>query len=74
VLVESSDSIVNPLGARGLGELPMAAAAAIANAVFDETGKRVRDPPSSCRRTTVSDGASADPPHEPSRSTPPDIE
>jgi xanthine dehydrogenase YagR molybdenum-binding subunit len=46
VLVENSDTIVDPLGARGLGELPMVgAAAAIANAVFHATGQRVRDLP-----------------------------
>jgi xanthine dehydrogenase YagR molybdenum-binding subunit len=42
-LLDGSDPIVDPLGARGLGELPMVGvAAAIANAVYHATGKRVR--------------------------------
>jgi xanthine dehydrogenase YagR molybdenum-binding subunit len=46
VLIENSDPVVDPLGARGLGELPtVGVAAAIANAVFHATGKRVRDLP-----------------------------
>ena len=37
------DAAVDPLGARGLGELPIVGvAAAIANAVFHATGKRIR--------------------------------
>ena len=36
----------SPLGARGVGEIPMTgSAAAIANAVFNATGKRIRDLP-----------------------------
>ena len=46
VLVDNSDTIVDPLGARGLGELPMVGvAAAVANAVYHATGRRVRDLP-----------------------------
>jgi xanthine dehydrogenase YagR molybdenum-binding subunit len=46
VLVDNSDTVVDPIGARGLGELPtVGVAAAIANAVFHATGKRVRDLP-----------------------------
>jgi xanthine dehydrogenase YagR molybdenum-binding subunit len=46
VLIENSDPVVDPLGARGLGELPtVGVAAAIANAVFHATGTRVRDLP-----------------------------
>ncbi|MGF1538049.1 MAG: xanthine dehydrogenase family protein molybdopterin-binding subunit [Elainellaceae cyanobacterium] len=40
------DYNANPLGARGLGEIPLVGvAAAVANAVYHATGKRVRDLP-----------------------------
>ena len=43
IFVEEIDKIVNPLGAKGLGELGMVGVpAAIANAVFHATGKRIR--------------------------------
>ena len=46
IFVEERDSIVNPLGVKGLGELGIVGtAAAIANAVFHATGYRVRDLP-----------------------------
>ena len=46
ILVDEDDPHVNPLGIKGIGELPMVgAAAAVANAVFHATGKRVRDYP-----------------------------
>jgi xanthine dehydrogenase YagR molybdenum-binding subunit len=46
IFVEEDDRIVNPLGAKGLGEIGLVGvAAAIANAVFHATGKRVRDLP-----------------------------
>ena len=46
IFVEESDSIVNPLGAKGLGEPGVVGvAAAIANAVFHATGHRVRELP-----------------------------
>jgi xanthine dehydrogenase YagR molybdenum-binding subunit len=42
-LVEVRDEIVNPLGVKGVGEIgQVGAAAAIANAVFHATGRRVR--------------------------------
>jgi xanthine dehydrogenase YagR molybdenum-binding subunit len=44
--VDEVDTHVNPLGAKGIGEIGICgAAAAIANAVFHATGKRVRDYP-----------------------------
>src|SRR5258707_172776 len=44
--VEENDLIVNPLGVKGMGELGMVGIpAAIANAVFHATGKRIRDLP-----------------------------
>jgi xanthine dehydrogenase YagR molybdenum-binding subunit len=46
IFVEENDSIVNPLGIKGLGEIGLVGtAAAIANAVFHATGTRVRDLP-----------------------------
>jgi xanthine dehydrogenase YagR molybdenum-binding subunit len=46
IFVEEVDKIVNPLGAKGLGELGMVGVpAAIANAVYHATGKRIRDLP-----------------------------
>jgi xanthine dehydrogenase YagR molybdenum-binding subunit len=46
IFVEEDDNIVNPLGVKGMGELGMVGIpAAIANAVFHATGKRVRDLP-----------------------------
>lgn len=46
MFVEEDDKIVNPLGVKGMGELGMVGIpAAIANAIFHATGKRVRDLP-----------------------------
>ena len=46
IFVEEQDAIVNPLGVKGMGELGMVGIpAAIANAIFHATGKRVRDLP-----------------------------
>jgi xanthine dehydrogenase YagR molybdenum-binding subunit len=46
LFVEEHDSIVNPLGAKGLGEPGVVGvAAAIANAIFHATGHRVRELP-----------------------------
>jgi xanthine dehydrogenase YagR molybdenum-binding subunit len=46
MFVEEDDRIVNPLGVKGMGELGMVGIpAAIANAVFHATGRRVRDLP-----------------------------
>tara|TARA_B100001179_G_C18391058_1_gene317467 strand:+ start:41 stop:457 length:417 start_codon:yes stop_codon:yes gene_type:complete len=44
--VEEHDDKVNPLGAKGVGELGIVGlAAAISNAIFDATGKRLRKLP-----------------------------
>ena len=44
--VDERDDLVNPIGAKGVGELGITgAAAAVANAVFHATGKRLRDLP-----------------------------
>jgi xanthine dehydrogenase YagR molybdenum-binding subunit len=46
LFVDEPDPIVNPLGVKGVGEIGIAGvAAAIANAVYHATGKRVRDLP-----------------------------
>jgi xanthine dehydrogenase YagR molybdenum-binding subunit len=46
IFVEEPDEIINPLGIKGLGEIGIVGvAAAIANAVYHATGKRVRDLP-----------------------------
>ncbi len=44
--IDEDDPYVNPLGAKGVGEIGIVgAAAAVANAVYDATGVRVRDLP-----------------------------
>ena len=46
LIVEEDDPHVNPIGVKGIGEIGIVGvAAAIANAVFHATGKRVRDLP-----------------------------
>jgi xanthine dehydrogenase YagR molybdenum-binding subunit len=46
IFVEEPDELVNPLGIKGLGEIGIVGvAAAIANAVYHATGKRIRDLP-----------------------------
>ena len=46
IFVDEPDRLVNPLGIKGLGEIGIVGvAAAIANAVYHATGKRVRDLP-----------------------------
>jgi xanthine dehydrogenase YagR molybdenum-binding subunit len=46
IVVANDERNSNPLGAKGIGELPMVGvAAAVANAVFHATGVRVRDLP-----------------------------
>ncbi len=44
--IDIPDPSINPLGARGMGEITITGvAAAVANAVFHATGRRVRDRP-----------------------------
>jgi xanthine dehydrogenase YagR molybdenum-binding subunit len=46
IFVDEPDDIVNPLGVKGVGEIGIVGvAAAIANAIYHATGKRVRDLP-----------------------------
>lgn len=46
VSVDESDGVVNPIGVKGIGEIGITGcAAALANAVFHATGKRIRDLP-----------------------------
>ena len=46
IFVEENDSIINPLGSKGVGEIGIVGvAAAVANAVYHATGKRIRQLP-----------------------------
>lgn len=46
IFVDEKDELINPLGIKGLGEIGIVGvAAAIANAIYHATGKRVRDLP-----------------------------
>jgi xanthine dehydrogenase YagR molybdenum-binding subunit len=46
IFVDEADDIINPLGIKGIGEIGLVGvAAAIANAIYHATGKRVRDLP-----------------------------
>jgi xanthine dehydrogenase YagR molybdenum-binding subunit len=46
IFVDEPDELINPMGIKGLGEIGIVGvAAAIANAVYHATGKRVRDLP-----------------------------
>jgi xanthine dehydrogenase YagR molybdenum-binding subunit len=46
IFVDERDDIINPLGVKGLGEIGIVGvAAAVANAVYHATGKRIRDLP-----------------------------
>ena len=44
--IDIADTHLNPLGARGIGEIGITGtAAAVANAIYHATGKRIRDLP-----------------------------
>ena len=46
IFVDERDEVVNPLGAKGLGEIGLVGVgAAIANAIYHATGRRIRDLP-----------------------------
>lgn len=46
IFIDKSDDILTPIGVKGLGEIPMVGfAAAVANAIYHATGKRVRSLP-----------------------------
>ncbi len=46
IFVDKEDTIIDPIGAKGLGETPLVGfAAAVASAVYHATGKRVRELP-----------------------------
>ncbi|RAR49309.1 xanthine dehydrogenase molybdenum binding subunit apoprotein [Paraburkholderia unamae] len=46
LFVDEHDEVVNPLGAKGVGEIGVVGvAAAVANAIYNATGKRVRELP-----------------------------
>lgn len=46
VFIDKKDEYINPMGSKGVGEISLIGmAAAVANAVFHATGKRVRDLP-----------------------------
>jgi len=46
IFVEEDDDVVNPLGVKGLGEIGIVGVpAAISNAIYNATGKRLRELP-----------------------------
>ena len=56
IMVPEEDSIVNEIGAKGIGEIGITGiTAAIANAVFHATGQRIRDLPITLDKLLVAD-------------------
>jgi xanthine dehydrogenase YagR molybdenum-binding subunit len=54
IFVDEPDSIINPLGMKGVGEIGIVGvAAAVANAVYHATGKRVRELPITLDKLTA---------------------
>lgn len=46
IFIDKKDPVTNPMGSKGIGEVPIVGfAAAVTNAIFNATGKRVRDLP-----------------------------
>lgn len=46
ILIDKPDPYINPIGAKGIGEIPLVGfTAAVANAVYHATGKRIRNLP-----------------------------
>jgi xanthine dehydrogenase YagR molybdenum-binding subunit len=46
IFIDKPDPVINPMGAKGMGEIALIGfAAAVANAVYHATGKRIRDLP-----------------------------
>lgn len=46
IFIDKKDPVTNPMGSKGIGEVSIVGvAAAVANAIFNATGKRVRDLP-----------------------------
>jgi xanthine dehydrogenase YagR molybdenum-binding subunit len=56
--VDEPDTVINPLGVKGVGEIGLVGvAAAIANAVYHATGKRIRDLPITLDKVLLRDRA-----------------
>src|SRR5262249_6181695 len=71
IFVKERDEVVNPLGAKGLGELGVVGvAAAISNAVYYATGKRIRDLPITLDKLLRGDAAGGHPRRTPHPSRP----
>jgi hypothetical protein len=60
IFVDETDDEINPLGVKGVGEIGIVGtAAAIANAIYHATGKRVRDLPITIDKLLRGVGAAA---------------